>query len=75
MKKNMGTVDRTIRVILALAIAVLYFMNVISGTLAIVLLVIAVVFVLTSVIGYCPLYSLLGISSRKRTDTEEFTEF
>ena len=75
MKKNMGTIDRTIRVILALAIAVLYFMNVISGTLAIVLLVIAVVFVLTSVIGYCPLYSLLGISSRKRTDTEEFTEF
>jgi len=75
MKKNMGTIDRTIRVILALAIAVLYFMNVISGTLAIVLLVIAVVFVLTSVIGYCPLYSLLGISSRKRTDTQEFTEF
>lgn len=74
MKKNMGTIDRTIRVILAFAIAVLYFMNVISGTLAIVLLVIAVVFVLTSLIGYCPLYSLLGISSRKRTDTEEFTE-
>ncbi|GAA4131605.1 hypothetical protein GCM10022216_01810 [Sphingobacterium kyonggiense] len=75
MKKNMGTIDRTIRIILALAIAVLYFMNVISGTLAIVLLVIAVVFVLTSIIGYCPLYSLLGISSRKRTDTQEFTEF
>ena len=74
MKKNMGTIDRTIRVILAFAIAVLYFMNVISGTLAIVLLVIAVVFVLTSLIGYCPLYILLGISSRKRTDTEEFTE-
>ena len=74
MKKNMGTIDRTIRIILALAIAVLYFMNVISGTLAIVLLVIAVVFVLTSLIGYCPLYILLGISSRKRTDTEEFTE-
>lgn len=75
MKKNMGTIDRTIRIILALAIAVMYFMNVISGTLAIVLLVIAVVFVLTSIIGYCPLYSLLGISSRKRTDTQEFTEF
>lgn len=75
MKKNMGTIDRTIRIILALAIAVLYFMNVISGTLAIVLLVIAVVFVLTSIIGYCPLYSLLGISSRKRTDTQEFNEF
>ncbi|MCR1023474.1 DUF2892 domain-containing protein [Cellulophaga baltica] len=63
MKKNMGTTDKTIRVLLAALIAVLYFTNVITGTLGIILLVLAGVFVITSLVSFCPLYPLLGFSS------------
>ena len=56
MKKNMGNIDRIFRVIVALVIAVLFFTKVISGTLGIILLVFAGVFVLTSLIGFCPIY-------------------
>lgn len=63
MKKNMGTLDRAIRIIIAIIIAALYFTNVISGTLGIVLLVFAAVFVLTSLISFCPLYSPFGFST------------
>ena len=63
MKKNMGSADRIIRLIIAAVIAVLFFTNVISGTLGIVLLVLAGVFVLTSLISFCPLYTLVGIST------------
>lgn len=63
MKKNMGTIDRGIRVALAALVAVLYVTHVISGTAAIVLGVIAVVFLLTSIIGVCPAYMPLGIST------------
>lgn len=66
MKKNMGSVDRIVRIIIAIVIAVLYFTNVISGTVAIVLLVLAGIFVLTSFIGFCPLYVMFGISTCKR---------
>mgnify|MGYP006308355757 FL=1 len=67
MKKNMGTLDRIIRVSLVALIAVLYFTNVISGTWAIILGVVAVVFLLTSLIGVCPLYMPFGISTRKKS--------
>ena len=63
MKKNMGNIDRIIRILVAIFIAVLYFTNIISGTLGVVLLVIAGVFVLTSLIGFCPLYALFGINT------------
>ncbi|WP_282132246.1 YgaP family membrane protein [Cellulophaga baltica] len=63
MKKNMGTTDKTIRVLLAALIAALYFTNVITGTLGIILLVLAGVFVITSLVSFCPLYPLLGFSS------------
>ncbi|MFZ2832045.1 MAG: DUF2892 domain-containing protein [Minisyncoccia bacterium] len=63
MKKNMGNMDRGIRVAVALVIGGLYLTNVISGTVAIVLLVLAVVFVITSVISFCPLYTLFGAST------------
>ena len=63
MKKNMGNADRIIRLLLAAVIAVLYFTNTITGTLSIVLLVLAGVFVLTSLIGVCPLYALLGLNT------------
>lgn len=59
----MGSADRIVRIIIAALIAVLYFTNTISGTLGIVLLVLAGVFVLTSLISSCPLYSIVGIST------------
>ncbi len=66
MHKNMGTADRTIRALLAVAVGVLYYLNVISGTLAIVLGVFAVVFLLTSFVSFCPAYLPFKLSTRKR---------
>lgn len=63
MRTNMGATDRIIRLLIAVAIGILYFTNVISGTLAIVLGILAGVFVLTSFIGFCPLYLPLGINT------------
>jgi hypothetical protein len=61
MKKNMGAADRTIRIILAIAVGALYYTNVISGVLGTVLLALAIVFVLTSFVSFCPLYTLIGV--------------
>ena len=66
MKKNMGSADKTIRVFVAAIVALLYFTGVISGTLAIILMIIALVFIVTSLIGFCPLYPILGINTRKK---------
>lgn len=66
MKPNMGTADKIIRIAIAVLIAVLYFTNVISGTVGIILLVLAAVFVLTSLISFCPLYLLFGINTCKK---------
>lgn len=63
MKKNMGSADKIIRLIIAAIIAILYLTNVISGTIGIVLLVLAGVFVLTSLISFCPLYTLIGLNT------------
>ena len=68
MKKNMGIVDRIIRLIIAAAIAVLFFTDVISGTWGIVLLVVAGIFLLTSLIGLCPLYLIFGASTCRKKD-------
>jgi hypothetical protein len=65
MKPNMGTTDKAVRVIAALAIAGLYFAGILSGTVAIVLLVLAGVFILTSFMSFCPLYYPFGISTKK----------
>jgi len=65
MKTNMGTADKAFRIFVATLIAVLYFTNVISGTLAIVLGIIAVAFVITSFISFCPMYLPFGISTKK----------
>lgn len=62
----MGTIDRLIRTALAVLGGVLYFTGQISGTTAIVLGIVAIVFLLTSVVSFCPLYTLLGISTRSR---------
>ena len=63
MKKNMGAADKIIRIVLAAIMAVLYFTNVVTGTFGIVLLVLAAVFVLTSLISFCPLYSIVGLNT------------
>jgi Inner membrane protein YgaP-like, transmembrane domain len=65
MKNNMGTSDKAIRVLIAAVIAILYFTDVIGDTLGLVLLILAGVFVLTSLIGFCPLYLPFGISTCK----------
>lgn len=67
MKKNMGSVDRTVRTVFAVIVAILYFTGAISGTLAIVLGVLAAIFLLTSLIGTCPLYLPVGLSTKKET--------
>jgi len=65
MKKNMGDLDRGIRIIMAIAIAILYFTNTIEGTLAYILMAFSAIFVLTSFISFCPLYLPLGINTCK----------
>ena len=65
MKKNMGLIDRIIRVLIAVVVVVLYITNVISGTLGIVLLVLSGVFILTSIISFCPLYLPIGLNTKK----------
>ncbi len=65
MKKNMGTIDRLIRSLMAIGVGVLYFTGRISGTLAIVLGAFAVIFLLTSFVAWCPLYSPFRFSTRK----------
>lgn len=68
MKKNMGSIDKAIRILVAIVIAVLYFTHQISGTMAIIGLILAAVFVLTSFMGSCPLYLPFGISTRKKSE-------
>lgn len=68
MKKNMGNADRLVRVLIAAVIAVLYFTKVIPGTLGLILLVLAGIFVATSLISFCPLYAPFGISTRKKQE-------
>ena len=68
MKKNMGTIDKAIRILVAVVIVILFFINVISGTLGVVLLIIAAVFVLTSLISFCPLYIPFGIDTCKKKE-------
>lgn len=66
MKTNMGTIDRIFRISLAVVVAVLFFTDVINGTLGIILLVAAGIFVLTSLIGYCPLYPVFRMNTGKK---------
>lgn len=65
MKKNMRNIDKSIRLLVAAVLTALYFLGVVDGTLGVVALVIVGVFVLTSVISFCPLYALFGINTCK----------
>lgn len=69
MKTNMGKIDRFIRILVAVAIVVLYSANLITGALAIVLLIVAIAFVITSFVGFCPLYFPFGISTQRKKKT------
>jgi hypothetical protein len=63
MKKNMGNADKIIRVLIALVLGALYFTGTLGGTVGYVALALGGVFILTSAIGFCPLYTLFGIST------------
>jgi hypothetical protein len=66
MKKNMGLIDKVIRILIAFVVVILFFTNVISGILAIVLLALSGIFILTSLVGFCPLYLPLRIRTNKK---------
>jgi hypothetical protein len=66
MKKNMGPVDRLIRVILAVAMVALYSMGVLEGTGGVILIALSIILVLTSLVGFCPLYLPLGLSTLRK---------
>jgi len=70
MKKNMGALDRAVRILIAIILGILILTGKISGTLAWVLGIISVVFLLTSIIGWCPLYVTFGISTIKKEDKQ-----
>ena len=69
MKLNMGVADKIIRLVVVAIIVVLYFTGQISGTAAVILGIIAVAFLVTSLIGWCPVYSVFGLSTRKTEKT------
>lgn len=66
MKKNMGTTDRVIRVVIAMILCALYFTGTVTGVAGVVLFIIACIFLLTSVVSFCPIYTLLGINTCPR---------
>ncbi len=66
MKQNMGSVDRIVRLVIAVIIAALYFSGKLTGTLGIVLLVFAAIFAVTGFISFCPLYLPFGLSTKKK---------
>jgi hypothetical protein len=66
MKKNVGTIDKVIRILIAVVLVVLYFTHVISGTLAIILMALAVILIGTSLLSFCPIWLGLGLSTRKK---------
>lgn len=74
MKQNMGSADRAIRIILAVVVGILYLTGSITGTAAVILGIIAVVFLLTSFVGVCPAYRIFGLSTKKGGKTEEKPE-
>lgn len=63
MKKNMGILDRVIRIVVAIILAALYFTGFVTGTVGIVLLVEGGIFLATSLVSFCPLYTLIGVNT------------
>lgn len=67
MKANMGTIDRVVRIIIAIIVGILYYMGIIAGTVGYVLMALAFIFLATSFISFCPLYWPFGISTQKKS--------
>jgi len=65
MTKNMSNADKGVRIVIAIAVALLYYFNVIQGTLAYILMAVAIILLITSLVNFCPLYKLLGINTCK----------
>lgn len=70
MKKNMGNADRIIRIAIAIVFGALYFTKTVTGTWGIVLLVLGIIFILTSTVSFCPLYTLIGLKTRPKVSVE-----
>lgn len=71
MKKNMGSLDKILRIIVAIVFLILYFTNIVTGVLGIIFIIIAAIFIITSFIGTCPLYLPFGISTCRQEKTEK----
>ncbi len=65
MKSNLHSLDRVLRFVLAIAFALLYFGDIVTGTLGLVLVIAGAVFAATGLVNFCPLYKLIGISTKK----------
>ena len=65
MKKNLGSADRVVRLILAAVLGFLFYNHTVTGTLGVIFLVVAIVLLLTSFVSFCPLYAILGLKTRK----------
>jgi Protein of unknown function (DUF2892) len=66
MKKNMGIIDRSVRILLAIIMVTLYFFHSVTGTFGLVILILAFIFLLTSLFNFCPLYAIFGFSTCKK---------
>ncbi len=71
MKKNLGGTDKIMRLVVAVVIVILYFTEIIYGIFGIVMLVVAGILLLTSLVNFCPLYSLLGMNTCPVKDNKE----
>lgn len=63
MKRNLGNLDKGVRVLIAVTVAILYYFNIIEGTLAYILMAAGIILLVTSLINFCPLYRIIGINS------------
>lgn len=63
MKRNMGAIDKLVRLVVALLIFIAYYMDMVSGTIGVIALVVAGIFILTSLVSVCPLYSIFGMTT------------
>jgi hypothetical protein len=67
MKSNLGTIDRSIRLVIAAILIILYFVHVLSGTLGIILLILSGIFIVTGILGFCPLYLPFKLSTGRKS--------
>lgn len=71
MRKNLGSTDKLVRLFIAIALIVLFYLEIITGTLGIVALILALVFAITSLVSFCPIYAVFGLSTCKKEEVKE----